>query len=129
MFYIVDTHALIWFLTSSPRLSKKVFKILNDSKSLIIISTLVLAEIKFLSEKARIEKSFSEIVEILQNDSRVKIHPIDLSVVENAPKSLDIHDSLICGTALVYQKFLQEEVRLITKDKEIINAKVIETLW
>jgi len=129
MIYVIDTHALVWFLTGSSRLSKKAFRALNDSESSIIISTLVLAEIKFLSEKARLEKSFAEILEILQNDSRVKIHSIDLSVVENTPKGLDIHDGLICGTALVYKELLGEEVKLITKDRDIIKAKVVQTLW
>jgi len=115
MIYVIYTHALVWFLTGSSRLSKKAFRALNDSESSIIISTLVLAEIKFLSEKARLEKSFAEILEILQNDSRVKIHSIDLSVVENTPKGLDIHDGLICGTALVYKELLGEESNLLPR--------------
>jgi len=129
MIYIPDTHALIWFLTNSSRLGKNASKIFHNTNSFIVISTLVLAEAKFLAEKARIEKSFASILSALQDDPRVKIHPIDLSVIENAPKGLDIHDSLICGTALVYQELLKEKVKLITKDSKIINAGIVETLW
>ncbi len=49
--YIIDTHALVWFLEQSPKLGKNAKSVFLDDDSILIIPTIVLAEIKFLFGK------------------------------------------------------------------------------
>lgn len=54
MQYVLDTHALIWYLTANPRLSaaaKSAFDEIDAGKAIGIVSVMVLAEIVLLEEK------------------------------------------------------------------------------
>lgn len=57
------------------------------------------------------------------------IYPLDLNVLRFLPKDLNIHYGIICGTALVYKELLNEEVRIVTKDREIAKWAKVVTLW
>src|SRR3712207_6296332 len=54
MTYVVDTHALVWFLESSPRLSTAAQNALTDRTTQVVVPTIVLAEITFLYARQRI---------------------------------------------------------------------------
>ena len=41
--YVVDTHALLWFLTGSSQLSDRAKSILEDANNQLIIPAIVLA--------------------------------------------------------------------------------------
>jgi hypothetical protein len=43
--------------------------------------------------------------------------------------SLNIHDSLIVATALLFRDVLKKDVALVTKDADIIQCGIIKTLW
>ena len=51
---------------------------------------------------------------------------IDLSVVNKAPLGLDIHDSLIIGTALVQREIVSG---ILTRDEAIASSSLVPTLW
>ena len=129
MVYVVDTHAVIWFFEESSELGKNALNVLNSESSKIIIPTIVLAEIFYLSQQKRIAPSFTDIIQAIEQDDRCIIYPLDLNVIRFLPKGLNIHDGIICGTALVYKELLQEDIKLITKDREIRDLAIVETLW
>jgi PIN domain nuclease of toxin-antitoxin system len=129
MVYVVDTHALVWFFEESSELGKNALNALNSESSKIIIPTIVLAEIFYLSQQKRIESSFTDIIQAIEQDDRCIIYPLDLNVIRFLPERLNIHDGIICGTALVYKELLQEDIKLITKDKEIRELSIVDTLW
>ena len=55
--FVADTHAVVWYLSKDRRLSPKVSEIFHSSekgKFIIIISTIVLAEILYLAEKKKL---------------------------------------------------------------------------
>ncbi len=70
-----------------------------------------------------------DVIQTAESDERFWIYPLDLSVVEAVPLGLDIHDGIICGTALVQQSTGGNQVKVITRDAAIRNAGVVETLW
>lgn len=129
MVYIVDTHALVWYLEESRELGKKALSVLDDENSKLIVPTIVLAEIRYLSNKRKTALSVDEILSSIEQDERCVLFPLDINVIKQLPLELDIHDGIICGTALIYQDLLKEETKIITKDKAIINSKIIETIW
>jgi len=53
MVHVIDTHALVWFLEGNEKLGRKALKVFRDSTEKLIIPSIVLAEIKYLSYKGR----------------------------------------------------------------------------
>lgn len=129
MVYILDTHTLVWFLEGSHSLSSRSRQILKESQNLLILPTIVLAETKHLATRHKVRISFSMIMELLETEHRIIIYPLDLNVLQAMPTSLEIHDAIICGTAIVYQEVLKEHATVLTKDEEIRKSGFVKTLW
>jgi PIN domain nuclease of toxin-antitoxin system len=124
--FIVDTHALAWFVSRDPRLSDKARTILRDPNVRLIIPAIVLAEIKYLAHKGRLTQTLDEVLRVIGSDPRCTIYPIDLSVVSKAPFGLNIHDGLIVGTALVQREAV---TGILTRDEAIASSSLVPTLW
>jgi PIN domain nuclease of toxin-antitoxin system len=124
--FIVDTHALAWFVSRDPRLSDKARTILRDPNVRLIIPAIVLAEIKYLAHKGRLTQTLDEVLRVIGSDPRCTIYPIDLSVVSKAPFGLNIHDGLIVGTALVQREAV---TGILTRDEAIASSGLFPTAW
>lgn len=129
MVLVVDTHALIWYLEGSDRLGAQALAVLQDPSNKVVVPTMVLTEMRYLYEKRRIQISIDDVIELVQSDDHFSIYPLDVSVVQAVPLGLNIHDGIICGTALVQRESVDEEVRVITQDEAIRNAGIVETVW
>ncbi len=116
------------FLEGSKKLGIHARSILRDEQQRLLIPSIVLAEAKDLTTKEKTRLSFHEILDAL-NDLRCSVYPLDLPVIRAMPPQLDIHDAIICGTALVYQELLEEEACLITRDEELVRLKRVKTIW
>ena len=121
MNYITDTHALVWYFTENELLSGKAQEAFHRiiEKGLIIIPTIVLAEILYISKRARISLSFEETLEKIKSYENFDISPLDVDILKVANKieiDIEMHDRLIIATAMNY------DATLITKD-EIFNSK------
>ena len=127
--YIIDTHALVWYLDDDPRLGKVARRIIEGEGKLLIFPTIVLAEIYYLHCRRPRLPSLEEVFHVLDRDPRVLIYPLEIGVVHSLPAGLNIHDAIITATALVIQKALGEEVSVITRDEEIIGSKIVSTVW
>ena len=128
--FIIDTHALVWFLEQSPKLGKNAKNVFLDNDSILIIPTIVLAEIKFLFGKNRFSTSIEEVFTVIENDPRCIVQPMDLDVVSMLPTKLEIHDAIITATALLFKgNPYFEDVEIITKDEEILKSKLVKTIW
>ncbi|GIK43358.1 MAG: hypothetical protein BroJett011_71910 [Chloroflexota bacterium] len=124
--FVVDTHALVWFISGDNRLSDKARTILRDPTVQLIIPAIVLAEIKYLAGKGRFAQTLEQVLLILNTDPRCLIYPIDLTAVQYMPADLDIHDALIVGTALA-QPFLVDGV--LTRDEAITTSNLVTVVW
>lgn len=54
MKYVVDTHALIWFLEGNSRIGTNAKTILSEPTSQLILPAIVLAETAWIVERGRI---------------------------------------------------------------------------
>jgi PIN domain nuclease of toxin-antitoxin system len=124
--YVIDTHALAWYLDNDPRLGSQAEAILDNADIRLIIPSIILAEIKYLAHKGRLTQTLDEVLRVINSDPRCIIYPIDLSVVNKAPLGLDIHDSLIIGTALVQREIVSG---ILTRDEAIASSGLVPTLW
>ncbi len=129
--YVLDTHVLVWYLDDDPRLSRRVRRILELEVEdvILVIPTIVLAEIKHLFAKKRIGISFNRVNDALREDHRVRIHLFDFSCVEVLNTEFDLHDGMIVATAILFRDSLNKDTAVITKDEKIIKSGIIKTIW
>jgi PIN domain nuclease of toxin-antitoxin system len=104
--YIIDTHALVWFLERSTKQGKNARNAILDPDSSIIIPSIVLAEIKFLFAKNRFSTSLEKVFGVIEDDSRCIIHPLDVDTVNMIPTTLEIQDAIITATELIFDRKL-----------------------
>ncbi len=124
--YVLDTHALLWYLADDPRLGLRARAVLGDPEATLIIPAIVLAEAKDLAHKGRFDRTLEDVVAVIETDPRCLVYPIDLDVVKQAPASLDIHDSLVVGVALAQ---LAPVDGVITRDQEITSSGLVPAIW
>lgn len=126
---VVDTHSLYWYLTRDSRLTKKAEKALDSKEVSLVVPTVVLAELKHMHRKGKINVSLQKILEILREDGRFQILPFDLDCVEQLPQ-MDLHDAMIVSLALVLEKnFPNGKVNIVTKDGKITEDYPQLVVW
>lgn len=128
MNYVADTHSLVWYFTEDPRLSKKALDAFEQTKQkgLIIIPTVVLAELMFISQKGKITITFSETLKKIEESENFNVAPLDIEILKVADKlkaDIEMHDKLIVATALHF------EAVLITRDEIIKKLGIVSTVW
>lgn len=129
MIYVTDTHSLIWFLSDNKSLSTKarmIFELAEKGENIIVIPTIVLAELFHICEKKNIPNIFSDIINKLKTGTNYVVYNLDLDIIiecKNLNKIPEMHDKIITATTKILGAIL------ITKDREIQNSKSIETIW
>jgi PIN domain nuclease of toxin-antitoxin system len=129
MTHIVDTHALVWFLEGSPRLSTAAKHALDDTAAQVVVPTIVLAEITFLYARNRISIDLPLVLSHIASAANVLVYPLDGIVVEHLPTTLNIHDAIIVGTGCVFRDILGEPTAVITKDADITASQLVQVIW
>ena len=129
MIYVTDTHPFVWLLEGNTRLYQPAQQAFDDTQAQIVIPTIVLTEIKFLYSRGRILVDLPAALAHIAASANCRIQPLDEVVLDKLPTTLNIHDAIIVGTALVYRDVLGENVALITKDQEITASGLIPILW
>lgn len=129
MHIVTDTHTWVWFLTANPRLSSKAKSVLSNPSNLIIIPSIVMMEIKYLYQHKRILLSFADAMQQIETSENIFIHPLDVSIVATAPVNLDIHDSIIVGTAIQWAEEFGQPVSVVTVDKTILDSNLVSVIW
>ena len=128
MNYVTDTHSIIWYFTEDSRLSKKALEVFERTidKGIIIIPSVVLAEIMFIAKKGKVSLSFEETLKKIEEYENFDIAPLDIDILKVANKikvDLEMHDRLIVATSLYFKS------PLITKDQQIKKAGIVTTVW
>jgi PIN domain nuclease of toxin-antitoxin system len=129
MTYVVDMHAPVWFLESSPRLSTAAQNALTDRTTQVVVPTIVLAEITFLYARQRITIDLPHVLTHIASAANCLVYPLDGTVAERLPTTLNIHDAVIVATALVFRDVLHESTAVVTQDADITASGLIAVLW
>lgn len=132
MKYIVDTHALIWFLEGNSRLGLSAKIILSDPNNELILPAIALAEAAWIIERGRTSIPSTEaLFRILKSDPRISVYPLDQDVI-NQSASLsavgEMHDRQIVATALLLQH-QGESITLLTCDQNITASGLVSITW
>ncbi|MEC4812406.1 MAG: PIN domain-containing protein [Scytonema sp. PMC 1069.18] len=127
--YVVDTHALAWFVSEDKRLSPKAEQILSQAEAgeaQVLIPTLVLAELTHIAQKKRVAVTIEELLEKINKGDGFTIVSFDFSIFQTMlqlPENWDIHDRIIAATASYYQ------ATLITRDDMLRDSSEVKTVW
>ncbi|MDL1962031.1 MAG: PIN domain-containing protein [Deltaproteobacteria bacterium] len=108
-------------------MSKKALKAFEQTKEegLIVVPSVVLAEIMFIAKKGNITLTFEESLNKIEEYENFDIAPLDADLlkVANNEADMEMHDKLIVATALYFN------ATLITKDKLIRDSGMCSTTW
>ena len=125
------SHALIWYLTESPRLSlnaSQYFEACDQGEINIYIPSISLVELVYLQERNRIPLSFMQkfesILKLHQTNFIVaNLDEITVEYMKQISREIvpDMPDRIIAATAL------QLQLPLISCDSKI--CKAINTIW
>ena len=125
---VADTHALVWWATDSPELSRTARAAMREN--VIGVAAITLWEVALLSFRHRIVIGDDVVLMWLQDIvalPEVTLLPLTREVAVAAAKVPDLvrdpADRLIVGTAL------ERSLPLVTKDGRIRSAYVVETIW
>lgn len=131
--YVTDTHALLWHILSSSKLSPAaalIFKQTDENEARIYIPTIVLVETVYLIEKARVPKSaIDTVIGLLETQpTNYCLAHLELStirVMQTLSRQLipEMPDRIITATAVEFG------LPLITKDSKITSANVVQIIW
>jgi predicted nucleic acid-binding protein len=131
--YIIDTHALIWYLTDDKRVGKLTSRILDDSGTRLLIPSIVLAEALFILERKSELYPLSEatLLHEIEQDPRMKVVALDWDVLVKTLECnaiLEMHDRQIVATAMLAQK-AGFDIAVLTRDGNITHSRLVPVVW
>jgi PIN domain nuclease of toxin-antitoxin system len=127
--YVIDTHALIWYLVNDPKLgsrAKSVFQAAEQHQTLLVVPAIALAEFYFANAKNKwfpdFAKVYSDLIgkPFLQFVSFDYTHVMDFDIDATIP---EMHDRIIAGVAR------RLGAPLLTSDPQIIASRIVTTVW
>jgi PIN domain nuclease of toxin-antitoxin system len=132
--YIVDAHAVLWFLEGSQRLSLLAKNILSAPNSQLVLPIIALAEATLVIERGR--TTISGVPQFLARvyaDPRIEIFPLTKPIFDRSRTAEglhipELHDRFIVSTGL-YLQDLGDTIEIISKDQNIAAAAVLPVVW
>ncbi len=129
MYYLADSHSLIWHLTEDKKLGRKALEIFtkaDNGEIIIIVPTIVLAEIIHICEKKKAKLEIKEVINKIKTSLNYIPYSLNMEVLDKAivlKNISEMHDRIIIATTTITGAVL------ITKDREIIKSRIVKTIW
>ncbi len=127
--YVVDTHALLWYLTGDKKLSQQaaeIFVAAGNGETQLVISVIVLAELYHLNLKRQTPLNFSDVFASLLTSSvfqLVSFEPVHVLDFAQDSAVTELHDRIIAGLAR------RLDAPLLTLDPVIADSGVARVVW
>ncbi len=144
MIYVLDTNTLVWRVSGSVRLTRRAKDAIDravESDDRLIVPTIVLAEAWDMDRKRRGDFApFDQVLRMVR-DMNMLVMSFDMELVRRlrdpALESLrsvyrlwsDIHDMIIMATALIARDDADEDVSIISGDRQIRAQSLVRCVW
>ena len=129
LLYVIDTHALIWYLLGDKKLSNKaraVFEAGERGDARLVLPAVVLAELYFANVKNKWFPDFKTVYTTLAAHNAYTLLPFESRHVlefDADAKVPEMHDRIIVGVAR------RLRAPLVTSDPLIVAADIVPTVW
>ena len=103
-----------------------IFAKADKGEAIIIVPTIVLAEMIYICEKKKVELNAKQIINKIKKSLNYIPYNLDIEILEEifSIKNIsEMHDRIITAVTLITKAIL------ITKDKEIIKSGKTRTIW
>lgn len=129
---VADSHAIVWYVQGSPRLSERASAALAESEATdgIVVSVATLVDLWYVTQTTQgvTADDLARLKSSMVASPKVDLHPIDVAVADAAistPRDAlgDPWDRFILATALALG------LPLVTRDARIQKTKLVETVW
>ena len=127
--FVVDTHALWWYLSSPERLTpaaSAVFRLAETGNATIVVPAITVAEFYFLSVKLRQPVAPSDLLNALSSVNGLELSDLGRQQLERLdlfPEIPEMHDRLIAAEAAALN------VPVVTRDETLRSSSQVETIW
>ena len=130
--YVVDTHALIWYLSAGQLLGQRAKAAMDEADCVLYLPARALAEACWRVEHNRTNIADpNDLILALDRDKRILVVPLDRAIVEltNSLKRVgEMHDRQIVATA-VHLATGGLTVAILTKDADISASGAAPVIW
>ena len=127
--FLVDTHALWWYLRSPDRLTpaaSAVFRLAETGNATIVVPAIAVAEFYFLSVKLKQPVAPSTLLDALAGVSGIELSDLGRAQLERLDQFPDIpemHDRLIAAESAAL------DAPVVTRDTTLSASPNVETVW
>ncbi len=127
--FVVDTHALWWYLRSPERLTpaaSAVFRLAETGNATIVVPAIAIAEFYFLSAKLKQPIAPSTLLDALASVSGIEVSDLgraQLERLDQFPDITEMHDRLIAAEAAALG------APVVTRDAILAASSQVETIW
>ena len=128
-FYVIDTHALIWYLLKDKKLSQHaqiIFQAAEQNQTLLVISAIVLAELYYANVKNKWFADFTKLYDDVIAKPFVRLVSVDHTHIPDFVLDAavpEMHDRIVTGVAR------RLDAPLLTSDPLITLAGVVTVVW
>ncbi len=129
---VADSHAIVWYVQGSSRLSERAASALSEAEASdgVVVSVATLVDLWYVTQTTQgvTADDLATLRSTMVASPKVDLHPIDVAVTDAAvsiPRDAlgDPWDRFILATALAL------ELPLVTRDGRIQKAELVETVW
>jgi PIN domain nuclease of toxin-antitoxin system len=130
--FVLDAHALIWFLGANPRLGGNARAAMQDPASVLYLPVIALAEACWVVQRGKTAiPSVAALLGDVDADPRIVLVPLDRAILDvslTLTAINEMHDRLIAATALRLA-VAPASVPLLTCDGNIIASGLVRVVW
>ena len=129
---VADSHAIVWYVQGSKRLSGRANEVLAEAEaeSSLVVSVATLIDLWYVSQTTQsvTAEQLGALRERLRLSQAVVLEPVTATIADattTIPRATvpDPWDRLIMATAIALQ------VPLVTRDSAIRASGLVETVW